>query len=180
MALFGTVSMLHPMQPELSEPVTEIPFKDHILLPDGHMRAIYDPICKTMWLMTFGIEGNIRTSYKQRPFRFLNPKTKAVEPVEINHISGIAEYKHYIFYAAVASLRDEKNVQIVGRQDMIDNATTYQWTSNPDPIYSNISIESLLVSKEHIFTKTTAFNKKKGQVDNNVTTKLIKENLIRE
>lgn len=178
-ALLFTTQMMHPMQEQ--EPLkTEIKFNDHILLPDGHMRAIYDPLCKRMWLVTFGADGRSRTSYGQEPFEFINPKTNVVENVEFNQICGIAQFKHYIFYAAVGSLRDEKIVQIVGRQNMLNNHTTHQWTYEPDPSFNPISIDSLIVSKEYLLAKTTSIDKKNEKLVKNVLTRLNKEHFMQD
>ncbi len=159
-ALLLTIHIAHSMQKPSSESPTaeqadeiEVKFNDHLLLPDGHMRAIYEPWNKRIHIKSFGTDGKENDRFYPQPeIKFTTPNTT------IDRLCGILQYKHYIFYAAIASMNNhEKEALILRSHNMLSNNCTYSHTLE-DTHY--LSVSSLIISKNKLSVAGDLYNKK--------------------
>lgn len=148
------------MQDPSKEKEIEVTFQDHIQLPNGHMRAIYEPLTKSMVIISADVKGRTMQSFIHDPLKFKNPETGVFENLRMEQIGGILSYKHYMVYVAICSKNSTKDTLFISRQNMITDDVARAWIHPGNVTFFEAS--SLYFSKNNLILRAAVLDKEKG------------------
>jgi hypothetical protein len=155
-ALICALSVLpaaYPMERPAVEEETQIVFKDHLPTPDGgHMRVLYHPLKELTSVATFdahGISCGNALDYSSPIKAFFQDSANGLKKFEMSKICGIAQYRHYLLYAAIGSKYRERDTLIVAAQNNLRDGRAFRIMTIENG-FAVIDISSLSIGKSRV------------------------------